>query len=140
MVNRIIITDGNWDSDTLILLPRPTLPHTLDLPAGDYVVVNTASNPDPATATDPPAQNGSPSATAPATDTLTVGAAYSADFRSRFSDPDGDPLIFAMTGTPPPGIARTNAAFAGTPTTAGSYSVTLTGSDPSGAFASIGIS
>ena len=29
MVNRIIITDGNWDSDTLILLPRPTLPHTL---------------------------------------------------------------------------------------------------------------
>lgn len=55
MANRIVVTDGNWQDDNLVLVPRQQLPMTVgNLPAGDYLVVNTLTGPDTATATNSP--------------------------------------------------------------------------------------
>lgn len=71
---------------------------------------------------------------------LTVGVPYAFDASGYVSDPDGDPLTFAMTGVMPPGMTRTGAAFdAPLPTMAGIFAATLTASDPSGLVALIPI-
>ena len=67
---------------------------------------------------------------------LTPGEAVDLDVTGSFSDPDGDALGFALTGTLPDGVTFSNGVFSGTPSAtaaAGSYQVTVTATDPSGA-------
>lgn len=52
MANRIIITDGDWSSDTVQLVPRTALPQVISgMAAGNWYLTNTTTNPEAVTVT-----------------------------------------------------------------------------------------
>ncbi|MCY7359423.1 MAG: trypsin-like peptidase domain-containing protein, partial [Rudanella sp.] len=51
---------------------------------------------------------------------------------SIISDPDGFPMSYTVTGAYPPGMGRSGSNITGRPTTAGSYTLTITGVDNGG--------
>src|SRR5437764_10205576 len=73
----------------------------------------------------------SPVVTSPGNQSGTVGQAASLQIQA--SDPQGDALTFTVSGLPPGlSIAAATGKITGTPTTAGSYPVTVTAKDPGG--------
>lgn len=72
-----------------------------------------------------------PVVTNPGSQTSTVGQATSLQIQA--SDPQGDTLTYSATGLPAGlSIGSTTGLISGTPTTAGTYSVTVTARDPGG--------
>jgi hypothetical protein len=63
----------------------------------------------------------------------TVGVPFTYNIPAgTFSDPNGDPLTVSITNLPP-GLGSNGGNITGTPTTAGTYTATVTATDPSGA-------
>src|SRR6185436_19790828 len=74
------------------------------------------------------AANGAPVLTQPANQTSVAGTADS--FQLVASDPDGNPLTYTATGLPAAlSVNASTGMIAGTPTTAGTFTVTATASD-----------
>ena len=70
--------------------------------------------------------------------TATEGTAINVDVSGNFSDPDGDALTFSYTGLPASITGSAAGVISGTPVAAdvGTLSITVTATDPSGAFVS----
>jgi VCBS repeat-containing protein len=80
------------------------------------------------------AVNDAPTSTAVADRANTAGNTVTINESVAFSDVDGDALTYAATGLPPGLVINaTTGVVSGSPTTPGSYVVTVSGTDPSGA-------
>ena len=79
------------------------------------------------------AVNDAPSSTALADRSNAVGASVSVNLAASFSDVDGDALVYTATGLPPGlTVNASTGVISGTLLTVGSYTVTLTATDPGG--------
>lgn len=111
---------------------------------GDHVVTVTASDPDGAFVDDTftltvDAANQSPVLDTPLSgQTITEGDTISISISANFSDPDGDALMFGQTGLPASLSMSAAGVITGSPIAAdvGNHDVTVTATDPDGAFAS----
>lgn len=140
-------TDPDGDPLSYTATGLPTGLQFYNDPAGPYIFGNTSvpgvSNV-VITATDPGGlaasaafsltvlANRAPVATTATTVSAPLGIVSTFALSSLITDPDGFPLSFTVTGTYPPGMARSGSNITGRPTTAGSYTLTINAVDNGG--------
>ncbi|GAB3896682.1 hypothetical protein GCM10028803_14540 [Larkinella knui] len=82
------------------------------------------------TGTSTPPTNGPPTAPSVANLTATVNASFTSNALTPFTDPDGDPLTYTLTGLPASlSFNASTRVISGTPTQATSYNLTYTATD-----------